>query len=145
MLVKYSGDNKWQDISVLDYKETGTNFKSITRQVLFEGLGDVPCQLRYFEVQADGYSSLERHVHVHLVMIRRGAGQVLLGGQIHSIKENDVITIPPLTWHQFQANAGSALGFLCLVNVERDKVQLPTEDDLAELGKDPKIAAFIRS
>jgi mannose-6-phosphate isomerase-like protein (cupin superfamily) len=78
-------------------------------------------------------------------MILRGNGQVFLGDHIHSITENDVITIPPLTWHQFQANEGSPLGFLCLVNVERDKVQLPTEDDLAELGKDPKIAAFIRS
>ena len=145
MIVKYSGDYKWDDVSVLAYKETGTNFKSITRQVLFDGLGDVPCQLRYFEVQTGGYSSLERHEHVHAVMILRGAGQVFLGGHIHSITGNDVITIPPQTWHQFRANAESPLGFLCLVNVERDKVQLPTADDLAELGKDPKVAAFIRS
>jgi len=145
MIVKYSGDYKWDDVSVLSYKETGTNFKSITRQVLCEGLGDVPCQLRYFEVLAGGYSSLERHEHVHVVMILRGAGQVLLGDQIHSITEKDVITIPPLTWHQFQANGKSPLGFLCLVNVERDKVQLPTQEDLVALGKDPEIAAFIRS
>lgn len=145
MIVKYSGDYKWEDVAVLDYKETGTNFKSITRQVLFDGLGDLPCQLRYFEVQAGGYSSLERHVHVHAVMILRGAGQVFLGDNIYSIAEHDVITIPPRTWHQFQANTDSPLGFLCLVNVERDKVQLPTREDLAELGKNPKVAAFIKS
>lgn len=145
MIVKNAGDYKWEDVSVLAYKETGTNFKNITRQVLFDGMGDLPCQLRYFEVQPGGYSTLERHEHVHLVMILRGAGQVFLGDGIHSIGEKDVITVPPQTWHQFQANTGVPLGFLCLVHVERDKVQLPTVDDLAELKKDPKIAAFIRN
>jgi quercetin dioxygenase-like cupin family protein len=136
--MKYSGDYKWEDVAVLD-------FKSITRQVLFDGLGDLPCQLRYFEVQTGGYSSLERHHHVHFVMILRGAGQVFLGNHIYSVTEKDVITIPSQTWHQFRANAESPLGFLCLVNVERDKVQLPTGDDLIELRKDSKIAAFIKS
>lgn len=145
MIVKYTGDYKWENVSPLAYKETGTNFKNISRQVLFDGLGDLTCQLRYFEVEPGGYSSLERHEHVHLVMILRGAGQVLLGDNIHSIGENDVITIPPKTWHQFQANGEFPLGFLCLVNVERDKVQLPTGDDLAELRKDPKVAAFIKN
>lgn len=145
MILKATGDYKWDDISVLAYKETGTNFKSITRQVLFDGLGDLPCQLRYFEVQSGGYSSLERHEHVHLVMILRGEGKVFLGDDVHVVAEQDVITIPPKMWHQFQASTDAPLGFLCLVNVERDKVQLPTEEDLAALKKDPKIAAFIKN
>jgi quercetin dioxygenase-like cupin family protein len=145
MIVKYSGDYKWENVSILNYKETGTNFKDITRQVLFDGLGDIPCQLRYFEVQSGGYSSLERHEHVHVVLILRGAGQVFLGDAIHTIVENDVITIPPKTWHQFQATTETPLGFLCLVNVERDKVQLPTVDDLVELKKNAAIAAFIKN
>lgn len=145
MIVKATGDYKWEDVAVLAYKETGANFKNITRQVLFEGLGDLPCQLRYFEVQPGGYSTLERHEHVHLVMILRGGGEVFLGDDIHSIEEKDVITVPPQTWHQFQANANVPLGFLCLVHAQRDKVQLPTNDDLAELKKDSKIAAFIRN
>lgn len=145
MLLRHTGEYRWADTEILAYKETGTNFKSITRQVLFDGLGDLPCQLRYFEVQAGGYSSLEKHEHVHLVLILRGRGQVFLGGNIHDIKENDVITVEPQTWHQFQATADVPLGFLCLVNVERDKVQLPTEEDLAVLKQDPAVAAFIRS
>lgn len=145
MILKATGDYKWDDISVLAYKETGTNFKSITRQVLFDGLGDLPCQLRYFEVQSGGYSSLERHEHVHLVMILRGEGKVFLGDDVHVVAEQDVITIPPKMWHQFQASTDVPLGFLCLVNVERDKVQLPTEEDIAALKKDPKIAAFIKN
>jgi len=144
MLKKYSGDYQWDNVAVLAYNETGTNFKNITRQVLFDGMGDIPCQLRYFEVQPGGYSSLERHEHVHLVMILRGTGQVLLGDGIHPFKENDVITIPPKTWHQFQGHEEFPMGFLCLVNVERDKVQLPTDDDLIELRKTSEVAAFIK-
>ncbi len=47
-----------------------------------------------------------------------------------------------MTWHQFRANAGEALGFLCMVNVERDKPQLPSEDERATLAADPKVATF---
>lgn len=145
MITRHTEDFKWEDVSVLAYQETGTNFKSITRQILFNGLGDLPCQLRYFEVQPDGYSSLEYHEHVHLVLILRGKGEVFLGDSIRPVNQNDVITVPPSTWHQFKANRGDHLGFLCLVNVERDKSKLPTEADLLELRKNPEVAAFIRS
>lgn len=144
MITTHVGDHKWNDVSVLAYQETGTNFKSITRQILFNGLADLPVQLRYFEVQAGGYSSLEHHEHVHLVLIEHGAGKVLLGDKIHEIKENDVITITPHTWHQFHAGNDTSLGFLCLVNVVRDKSQLPNETDLAEFAKKPESASFIR-
>ncbi len=145
MITRHNGDFTWDNVSVLAYQENGTNFKSITRQVLFDGLGNLPCQLRYFEVQPEGYSSLEYHEHVHLVLILRGKGEVFLGDTIHSIEQNDVITVPPNTWHQFKASRGDHLGFLCLVNVERDKSKLPTAEDLAKLQQDPNVAAFIRS
>jgi hypothetical protein len=36
------------------------------------------------------------------------------------------------------------MGFLCMVNVERDKPQLPSESDLRQLQSDPAIAAFLQ-
>ena len=63
---------RWQGVDRLAYKEEGSApFKDITRQVLFAdpALG---CELRYFEMAAGGYSTLERHEHVHAVMIFRG-------------------------------------------------------------------------
>ena len=50
-----------------------------------------------------------------------------------------------MTWHQFVAAADSPLGFLCMVNADRDRPQLPTADDLARLRADPAIAAFVRT
>jgi hypothetical protein len=48
-----------------------------------------------------------------------------------------------MTWHQFRANRGEPLGFLCMVNAERDKPQLPEPADLEMLRKDPDVAAFL--
>ena len=55
---------------------------------------------------------------------------------------NDLVTVPPMAWHQFRASKGEPLGFLCMVNAQRDKPQLPTGDDVARLRRNPAIAAF---
>ena len=48
-----------------------------------------------------------------------------------------------MTWHQFRATKNEPLGFLCMVNAERDKPQLPTADDVDRLKRNPAIAAFL--
>jgi len=136
-------DFRWDDVAELAYKQDGSApFKDISRQVLFEepSLG---CQLRYFEMKPAGYSTLERHEHVHAVMILRGHGTCLVGDDVRRVKPRDLVTIPPMTWHQFRADPGEAMGFLCMVNQARDKPQLPTADELAALRKNPRIAAFL--
>jgi len=145
MLIQHLENYQWKNVPILDYKDEGTHYKSITRQVLCEGLADVPCQLRYFEIAPEGHSTLEHHQHAHLVIIFRGEGEVLLGNKIYPVQTNDVITIPAHTWHQFRATKGTTFGFLCIVNIERDRPILPTKDDLDLLCQDPDIAAFIRS
>jgi quercetin dioxygenase-like cupin family protein len=99
-------------------------------------------ELRYFEMAAGGYSTLERHQHVHAVLILRGRGQCMIGGEVFDLSQNDLVTIEPMTWHQFRANAGEPMGFLCMVNVDRDKPQLPTEAERDALAADPKAKAF---
>jgi len=68
---------------------------------------------------------------------------VLVGGEIRTVKTHDLIHIPPMTWHQFRTRGGEPMGFLCMVNAERDRPQLPGEDDLKQLKTDPAIAAFL--
>ena len=121
------GDFGWSEVERLRYKNEGSApFKDITRQVLF-AQPDQGCELRYFEVAAGGYSTLERHQHTHAVLILRGRGSVRLDSEVHPLAERDLVTIDPLTWHQFHAAPDSALGFLCLVSKERDRPQLPDE------------------
>lgn len=135
---------RWEGVPVLPYKETGTHFKSISRQTLFGGGHDLPVELRYFEMAADGHSTLERHQHAHLVMIIRGSGHVFVCDRIHAIAQHDIVQIPPMTWHQFRPDNPDGLGFLCVVSVERDRPQRPDESQVAELSRDPNIGAFIR-
>jgi quercetin dioxygenase-like cupin family protein len=134
---------RWDDVPVLAYKEEGSApFKSITRQVLFKD-DALRCELRYFEVAPGGYSTLERHEHTHGVMILRGEADVLVGGEVRPVKQFDLVRIPPMTWHQFRTRGKEPMGFLCMVNVERDKPQLPTPDELEQLKVDPAVAAFL--
>jgi quercetin dioxygenase-like cupin family protein len=134
---------RWDDVSLLAYKEEGSApFKSITRQVLFKDEA-LKCELRYFEVAPGGYSTLERHEHTHGVMILRGAADVLVGGEVRPVKQFDLVRIPSMTWHQFRTRGDEPMGFLCMVNVERDKPQLPTADEVEALKADPAIASFL--
>ena len=111
-------------------------------EVLF-GNPELACEMRYFEVAPGGYSTLERHQHTHGVMILRGAADVLVGNEIRPVKTFDLVHIPPMTWHQFRTTGDEPMGFLCMVNAERDKPQLPSADELAALKNDPAIAAFL--
>ena len=134
----------WDGVEKLPYKEDGrVLFKSITRQTLFSD-PDLDGELRYFEVAPGGFSTLERHEHMHAVLVLRGRGQCLVGSEIRPIETRDLVAVPAMTWHQFRATEGEPLGFLCMVNAKRDKPQLPTEEELARLKADPKIAAFLK-
>lgn len=134
---------RWEDVETLPYKEEGSApFKAISRQVLFSD-PSLRCELRYFEMQAGGYSTLERHEHAHAVMILRGHGHCLLGQAVRQVKPFDLVTIPAWTWHQFRATRAEPLGFLCMVNAERDRPQLPSDDELHALKSDARVAAFL--
>ena len=133
---------RWQDTDLLAYKEEGSApFKAITRQTLFSDPA-LKGELRYFEMAAGGYSTLERHEHMHAVMILRGSGECLVGGEVFKVATNDLVTIEANTWHQFRANAGEPLGFLCMVNAERDKPQLPSEAERKAMEANPRVARF---
>jgi quercetin dioxygenase-like cupin family protein len=137
-------DFTWEATDVLAYKEDGAApFKAITRQVLFAE-PELACELRYFEMKAGGYSTLERHEHAHAVMILRGHGTCLVGNEVRAVKPRDLVSIPSLTWHQFRAAADGPMGFLCMVNARRDKPQLPTAEELAALTADAAVAAFLK-
>lgn len=134
---------RWNGVDVLQYKEEGSApFKDVTRSVLFEE-AELGYQWRYFEVGPGGHTTLERHEHVHAVMILRGGGSALVGTEVHPIHAFDLFRVPPMTWHQFRAGDDEPMGFLCLVPSERDRPQLPTYDDMQTLRNNPQIAAFL--
>jgi quercetin dioxygenase-like cupin family protein len=132
---RHDGAFRWEGVDVTEYKQEGAApFKDVTRQVLFEGAG-IPGQLRYFEVAPGGHTTLERHEHVHAVMVIRGRGRCLVGGDAYDLETQDLVTVPPMTWHQFLAAADEPLGFLCLVPAERDRPQMPAASDVESIRR----------
>jgi mannose-6-phosphate isomerase-like protein (cupin superfamily) len=135
-------DHTWEGVNVHPYKDDGRAiFKDVTRQTLFSR-PDIAGELRYFEVGPGGHSTLERHRHVHGVLILRGRGRCLVGAEVMDLDTNDLVTVPPMVWHQFRALGDGPLVFLCMVDAVRDKPQLPEPADIAKLRKNAKIAAF---
>lgn len=120
-------DFRWQDVPVRAYKaegESAARFRGVTRQTLLgegAGEGDLDFLTRYFEVEPGGFSSLELHRHPHSVIVVRGKGRVVLAGVSHELEPLDVVYVGPETVHQFQAAADQPLGFLCIVDRDRDR------------------------
>lgn len=127
----------WPEVDVREYKSDGTHFRDITRRTLLgEGKDEQALSFitRYFEIQPGGYSTLERHHHPHSVVIIRGEGEVILGDRVERLAVNDCVYVAPMTFHQFHATGDEPLGFLCIVDRERDRPQLPGKEDLEALG-----------
>jgi mannose-6-phosphate isomerase-like protein (cupin superfamily) len=143
-VIRHLGKHRWDGVPVLNYKEEGSHFKAISRQVLFEGGPKLGAELRYFEIEPGGHSTLERHDHIHSVMVIRGRGACLVGATVHPIGPNDLISVPTMTWHQFRATTPEPLGFLCLVNIDRDRPERPDEASVSALKAKPQVADFIR-
>jgi quercetin dioxygenase-like cupin family protein len=135
---------RWEGIDSREYKEMDGSFRSVTRQVLLDADDDPGCQVRYFEIGPGGHTTLERHRHVHVVLILRGAGNAVVGDELLELKSHDLVHVPPLTWHQFLAAGSEPLGFLCLVRSDRDRPARPTPEELTVLKSDPVIGQVIR-
>ncbi|MGH7674788.1 MAG: cupin domain-containing protein [Gemmatimonadales bacterium] len=115
---------RWEGVVVTDYKPDPALFKDVTRQTIVgEAPGEERCAIltRYFEVRPGGYSTLERHEHRHTVIVLRGRGTVRLGDEQHPIAPFDAVYVAPHTVHQFRAGGDEPLGFLCVVQRERDR------------------------
>lgn len=144
---KFSGTMdgfRWDAVPLKSYKEDGSHFSGITRQTLFAGEGDQQCELRYFEIDPGGHSTFEKHVHTHAVLILRGVGCALVGEVVFDVEAFDLVHIPSLTWHQFRADRGDVLGFLCQVACDRDRPVRPDDEERQQLLSIPAIAEFAR-
>ena len=134
---------RWEGVDLRAYKdEAQAPFRGVTRQVLASA-PDLKGELRYFEVAPGGWTTLERHQHVHAVTILRGAGRALVGDEVLDLAPLDLVTVPAWAWHQFRAGSDTPLGFLCMVDAERDRPQLPSEQERVALERAPEIARFL--
>ena len=132
--------NGWHGIDQRRYKEEQDGHRAINRHNLLgyaDGERSSSAVVRYFEIEPGGYSSLERHQHTHCVVVLTGTGRVILGDTVHEIGPFDCVYIAPNDFHQFHAGTGQRLGFLCIVDRERDRPLRPDDAELARLCTGP--------
>lgn len=125
VLRRFRRQYRWEHTELEPYKvraNAGSEFAGASRQVLVGKRGErVAFHLRYFELQAGGYTSLERHRHSHVVVGVRGRGVVRVGDETYTLKPLDAIYIGPQQAHQLRATGRSRFGFFCIVDARRDQ------------------------
>ncbi len=115
------GAGRWPELPVRRYRE-GDDGPRVTRRLLAGGDdAGLAGELRYFEVAAGETTRFERHQHAHAVVVLTGRGTVRLGDEVQAIEPFDLVYVAPTAAHCFRADPGQPLGFLCLVDRERDR------------------------
>lgn len=140
----------WHGVSPQVYKlgggsSPGTAWRDVVRYTLVGAAGEPAAfHLRYFEIGPGGFSSLEKHAHVHSVVVLRGTGHVVVGTEVFTVAPFDLIYVPPRTAHQFVNIGEEPFGFLCPVDAARDPPQALTDDELQDLLGDPRVREAVR-
>jgi len=113
----------WEGVPIAAYKLAADHHCGVTRSVLVGEQGEKTAfQVRYFEIAPGGFTTLEKHVHEHVVVVLRGRGEVRLGDQVHALGSGDTVYVAPEEIHQFHnLSASEPFGFLCLVDAVRDR------------------------
>ncbi len=119
---QHLGGFDWSGLEPAEYKSEDGSWQNVSRRVFVGERGESPLfHVRYFEVAPGGYTTLEQHLHEHVVVILRGAGVGILGQRKLDLKFADVVYVAPDEIHQFSNPYGEPFGFLCMVNSDRDR------------------------
>jgi ribulose-bisphosphate carboxylase large chain len=117
----------WDGRSATAYKTNGDlPFQDVARTELMGAHGErTAFDVRYFEIAPGGHSSLEKHLHTHVVIGLRGEGVLHSGDRELRVKPFDLAYIPPLAVHQLRNEGAEPFGFFCIVDHDRDRPMPP--------------------
>ncbi|MCK5241921.1 cupin domain-containing protein [bacterium] len=123
----WQSDFTWTGRAAEAYKaESGLAFAKIRRQELIGKHGEkTGFDLRYFQIEPQGFSSLEKHRHEHVIIAVRGQGVLQLGKRQILLKPHDIAYVEPDLVHQIRNESAEPFGFFCIVDHERDKPIAP--------------------
>lgn len=118
---------EWEGRPGQTYKDSGElPFRGVRRVELVGAQGEnTAFDLRYFELEPGGYTSLEKHRHTHVLIGARGKGVLRIDDRRREIRPMDVAYVAPLRVHQLVNESDEPFGFFCLVDRKRDRPQPP--------------------
>jgi S-methyl-5-thioribulose 1-phosphate isomerase len=125
--IRFLSGFRWDGRAPVAYKASDELlFRDISRTELIGNSGEQTAfDIRYFEVGPGGHSSLEKHLHTHVVIAVRGSGTLLSGDTRVPLQPFDVAYIPPLQVHQLRNESADPFGFFCIVDHDRDRPIAP--------------------
>ena len=135
---------RWEGVEPRAYKDEpgaarGMAWRGVSRHTLARGTFEV----RYFELAPGGFSSLEKHAHMHAVVCVRGRGRALLGSAVADLAPFDLAETAAWVPHRWMNAGEEPFGFLCTVAGVRDR-PVPLEDsEWSALLEDPVTAPFV--
>jgi S-methyl-1-thioxylulose 5-phosphate methylthiotransferase len=138
------GAFRWEGITARPYKDDpgsarGMGWRGISRHTLAREAFEV----RYFEIAPGGFSSLEKHAHVQVVVAVRGRGRALIGRDVVDLAPLDLVQTPPFAPHRWVNAGDEPFGFVCTVDGERDAPQPLDDAEWEALRADPRTAPFV--
>jgi quercetin dioxygenase-like cupin family protein len=149
-LIAFDADRfRWEGVPERAYKfrlgdERGMGWKGVTRHTIASpAVLPATFELRYFELEPGGYSSLEKHRHVHFVIAVRGSGRALVGERVVDLAPLDALYVPPLGPHRWLNEGEEPFGFLCTVDAERDPPQPLDDAEWERLRSSPATAPYV--
>ncbi len=118
---------RWEGREPVAYKVNDElPFRDVSRTELIGSSGEQTAfDIRYFEVAPGGHSSLEKHLHTHVIIAARGVGTLLSGEIQIPLQPFDVAYVPPLQVHQLRNESAEPFGFFCIVDHDRDRPMKP--------------------
>ncbi len=103
----------WENTPDLTYM---ADSKGVTGKMLVGAADGAPnFRIRYFRIEAGGYSSRHSHNFDHGVYIVHGQARVKLGQEEVEVGPRDVVYISANEEHQLRAVGNEPLGFLCVI------------------------------
>jgi len=96
------------------------------RYLIVEEFGAPNFELRYFEMDKGGATSLDLHPYEHEVFVLKGKGKLDLEGEEYDLREGDAVLIEPNESHRFVQKGDDPFGILCIVpnGVSKGKLQV---------------------
>jgi ribulose-bisphosphate carboxylase large chain len=125
--LRFEDGFQWSNRESTPYKDAhDLAFKGVRRVELVGKFGErTRCDLRYFEVAPGGFTSLEKHLHTHIIIGARGTGVLTMGNQRMVLAPMDVVYLQQLEVHQLHNETQAPFGFLCIVDHQRDRPMKP--------------------
>ena len=125
-VLKFLEGYKWEHREDREYKSTEFDFADVRRVELIGRHGEqADFDLRYFEIAPGGHTSLEKHLHTHVIVSARGQGVLITDEMRAQLAPLDVAYVKPLEVHQLRNETDQPFGFFCIVDRERDRPMRP--------------------